>query len=194
MSERELTLEELIRREVEGGKRLLDAVNEVFKGVSEGRIKLVDPDPPQDYLTYLRRPEYSGWLWTTVTLLALTALTIVTSGASQAILYLRYVLGSITVLFIPGYVTIELLYPREEDLSPLERLALSIGLSLALVPLIGLVLNYTPWGIRLAPIAASLTIYATVAAFAAGYRKYALIVRSHGVKAPQLLKGGTQRK
>ncbi|MEM2628158.1 MAG: DUF1616 domain-containing protein, partial [Ignisphaera sp.] len=78
----------------------------------------------------------------------------------------------IAVLFLPGYVTVEALYPREEDLTPLERLALSIGLSLAIVPLIGLVLNYTPWGIRLTPISMALTLYTTVIAMIASYRKY----------------------
>ncbi|HNR26717.1 MAG TPA: DUF1616 domain-containing protein, partial [Methanobacteriaceae archaeon] len=34
--------------------------------------------------------------------------------------------------------------------------ALSFGLSIAVTPLIGLVLNYTPWGIRLDPILVSL--------------------------------------
>jgi uncharacterized membrane protein len=49
---------------------------------------------------------------------------------------------------------------------------LSIGLSLALVPLIGLVLNFTPWGIRFAPIVASLGTFTTVALLAAAMRKY----------------------
>jgi uncharacterized membrane protein len=34
----------------------------------------------------------------------------------------------------------------------IERVALSFGLSIAVVPLLGLVLNFTPWGIRLVPI------------------------------------------
>jgi len=51
---------------------------------------------------------------------------------------------------------VEALYPRGDELTPLERLALSIGLSLAVVPLVGLVLNYTPWGIRLVPVTAAL--------------------------------------
>lgn len=38
-----------------------------------------------------------------------------------------------------------------------ERVALSFGLSIAIVPLIGLLLNFTPWGIRLVPITVSLS-------------------------------------
>ncbi|MCS7099409.1 MAG: DUF1616 domain-containing protein, partial [Sulfolobales archaeon] len=84
----------------------------------------------------------------------------------------RYVLGSILVLFAVGYATVEVLYPGERSLSNLERLALSIGLSLAIVPLVGLVLNYSPWGIRLEPALTSLAVYTTLTAFGAAYRKY----------------------
>ena len=81
------------------------------------------------------------------------ALIFATSGLA---LYLRYVFGSLLVLFLPGYSLIELLYPKKE-LDELTRFALSVGLSLALVPLVGLVLNYTPFGIRLFPVALSLS-------------------------------------
>jgi uncharacterized membrane protein len=85
---------------------------------------------------------------------------------------LRIVFGSIFVLFIPGYSLVEALYPKEEDISPLERLALSIGLSLALVPLIGLILNYTPWGIRLNPILISLSLTSLILLIISSYRKF----------------------
>jgi uncharacterized membrane protein len=57
-------------------------------------------------------------------------------------------------------------------LESLERLALSIGLSLAIVPLIGLLLNYTPWGIRLTPITISLATFTEAMALIALARKY----------------------
>jgi len=43
-----------------------------------------------------------------------------------------------------------------------------------LVPLVGLLLNYTPWGIRLNPIVASLTILAVGLAMVALAREYRL--------------------
>ncbi len=79
----------------------------------------------------------------------------------------RIVLGLPFVLFFPGYVLIAALYPRRSDLDGVERVALSLGLSLAVVPLIGLVLNYTPWGIRLTPILVSLALFIAVCSAAA---------------------------
>lgn len=84
---------------------------------------------------------------------------------------LRVVLGLPFVLFLPGYALIAALYPRRDDLDGVERLALSLGLSLAVVPLIGLVLNFTPWGIRLVPILAGLSVFTGGCAVAAWRRR-----------------------
>jgi len=62
---------------------------------------------------------------------------------------LRIVLGGPFVLFFPGYIMAAALFPGRDDLEGLERLGLSLGLSIAILPLMGLVLNYTPWGITM---------------------------------------------
>jgi uncharacterized membrane protein len=74
-------------------------------------------------------------------------------------LVLRIILGIPFVLFFPGYTLLLALFPRKERLSSIERVALSFGLSIAVVPLIGLILNYTPWGIRLESILYSVTFF-----------------------------------
>jgi len=74
----------------------------------------------------------------------------------------RLILGLPFLLFIPGYVLVFALFPaRKTDrgIDALERVVLSFGLSIAVVPLIGLLLNYTPWGIRLQPIMLSLLLF-----------------------------------
>lgn len=106
------------------------------------------------------------------------ALVSVTSGVA---IYLRYIFGSALVLFVPGYSLIQALYPKGE-LDELERLALSIGLSLALVPLVGLVLNYTPFGIRLLPIAFSLAGLTLSLLIVALQRKHAYYKLAKGVR------------
>jgi uncharacterized membrane protein/LysM repeat protein len=79
------------------------------------------------------------------------------------------------VLFFPGYALTAVLFPKKGDLEPVERVALSFGLSLAVVPLIGLALNYSPWGIRLNSILGSLASLIVVAAAAAAYRRQVLL-------------------
>lgn len=74
----------------------------------------------------------------------------------------RIILGMIMVLFFPGYALIAALFPGKKDLDEIERLALSFGLSIAVVPLIGLVLNYTPFGIRLVPLLISISFFTLV--------------------------------
>lgn len=85
--------------------------------------------------------------------------------------YARYVLGSIFVLFLPGYSLIRALFGKKE-LDNIERLALSVGLSLALVPMAGLLLNYTPWGIRTTPVTLTLLGLTLVLASAAAVRDH----------------------
>lgn len=87
---------------------------------------------------------------------------------------LRIVLGLLFLLFFPGYVLIAVLFPRKGSLGTIERLALSLGLSIAIVSLIGLVLNYTSWGIRLHPIVVSTVCFVLIASLTALYRRQRL--------------------
>lgn len=89
---------------------------------------------------------------------------------------LRVVLGLPVILFFPGYALIGAIFPRRSDLKGVERLALSFGLSIAVAPLIGLILNYTPWSISLYSILVSLTIFILVASAVAWYRRLRLPV------------------
>lgn len=84
---------------------------------------------------------------------------------------LRIIFGLCLVLFFPGYTLLSALFPRKGSLGGVERIALSFGLSIAVVPLIGLILNYTPWGIRLYPILIAVTIFIFAAAAIAWQRQ-----------------------
>lgn len=170
----ETTLEEYVKKVVKDERDTHKVLKKLYESVERGEIELKDPNPPTTFLNYLLRLDYSLWFWTVVSLIALTLLFIKITPLAPWSKPLRYVFGTIYVLFIPGYVLIEALYPRENDLKPLERMALSIGLSLAVVPLIGLMLNYTPWGIRLSPIIISTSTYSIALLIIAAYRKYRL--------------------
>ena len=87
---------------------------------------------------------------------------------------LRIGLGFLFVIFFPGYTLLSALFPRRDKLSGVERIALSFGLSIAVVPLIGLILNYTPWGIKLYPILVSITFFIIAMSAIGWYRQQKL--------------------
>ncbi|MBC7325744.1 MAG: DUF1616 domain-containing protein, partial [Moorella sp. (in: Bacteria)] len=100
--------------------------------------------------------------------LALLLVTVVIFSGPQP---LRVVLGLPFVLFFPGYTLIATLFPRQKDLDGIERVALSFGLSIAVVPLIGLALNYTPWGIRLYPVLIAVVAWTLIFSLLGIYRR-----------------------
>jgi uncharacterized membrane protein len=85
--------------------------------------------------------------------------------------FLRVLFGIPMILFIPGYALIAALFPGTRDIDSIERTALSFGLSIAVVPLTALALNYTPWGIRLDPVVISLSILTIGLCLIAQYRR-----------------------
>jgi uncharacterized membrane protein len=97
------------------------------------------------------------------------------------------------VLFAPGYAFIAALFPEagegptedgsedaidatSEGIDGIERLTLSLGTSIAIVPLIGLVLNFTPFGIRLTPIVVSLSAFTLLVTAIGASRRWQLPV------------------
>jgi uncharacterized membrane protein len=86
---------------------------------------------------------------------------------------LRIIIALPIVLFIPGYLAVFALFPSkktDKGIDDIERIALSFGLSIAIVPLIGLILNYTVWGIKLLPIVFSLELLIFIVGILAIYR------------------------
>jgi uncharacterized membrane protein len=85
------------------------------------------------------------------------------------------------VLLAPGYVLVAALFPGslapdKPEIDWTERIALSFGLSIAVVPLLGLLLNFTPWGIRFAPIVATIVLFTAGVGYVAYCRRMQLPV------------------
>ncbi len=147
----------------------------VYAEAKSGVLVVEDPSPPQDFLEYLASPAYSLWAWAVAGLAVLAALLV--AAGSEWLTPLRLPLGLVAVFFLPGYALLEALYPRSEKLSQLEIMGLSIALSLAIVPLAGLLLSFTPWRVRPLPVAVTLTAITSILVLVASYRKYSLLAR-----------------
>jgi uncharacterized membrane protein len=69
---------------------------------------------------------------------------------------MQIVVGLVAALLAPGYALLANLYPRGYEFSLLERLGLSLGVSLAVASIGGLLLSFSPWGITTNSISFSL--------------------------------------
>ncbi len=79
--------------------------------------------------------------------------------------------GLLAVLFAPGYGLAAAVFVRADDIDGPARVGISFGLSLAVVPLLALFLNFMPWGIRPWPITLSLSVWLLVTAGIAAVRR-----------------------
>jgi hypothetical protein len=148
----------------------------VLKLRAEGIIKLEGKiHRPESFSSYIRTGN-ATWYWATIAISTITAVMIFTISENfYPWIYLRNTFGLVLILFLPGYAFVKAIFPitlptevSSRKMEAIERIALSVGVSIAIVPIIGLVLYYTPLGIDIVPIVLSLlglTLFlATVAA------------------------------
>ncbi len=172
--ERSIRVTELVERVRSRYKAEVEEVVEAIKSLeTEGKIDLYPPPiNVSSYIEYLGLGTENSWFYLITGAVLGTLLSIYLLPDSLPWIAIRWILGSIFVLYLPGFVIVEALFPERKELSGIERLALSLGLSLAVVPLLGLVLNYTPWGIRLTPVTVTLSLTTLLVGLIATYRKY----------------------
>jgi hypothetical protein len=137
-----------------------EIVERVLLLQDQGKIVLKDQLPLSFTLKDYILSVHAYWYLLIVAVAAVTTTLILanlehTPIIGGILLYARYLLASVFVLFLPGYSFIKALFPVKE-IDNVERIALSIGMSLAIVAINALILNYTPWGISTNPITLSL--------------------------------------
>ena len=156
------------------------ALKHIIDLENQGRLSLssLQEPIPKELSAYLVST-HAVWFWIILFLSISTTVSVFTIPEKAVpYVYIRYVLGSVSIFLLPGFSLIKTFFPTRE-INNIERIALSMGMSLVLVPLVGLLLNYTPWGIKLTPITLSLlslTILLTITG----------IIREHNEKTRHL--------
>ncbi len=123
-----------------------------------GKLSLIllPENVPRNMSGYaLSSQAYWFWVVTAISLLTIVS-TLLVGEKAYPLIYGRYALGFLFICFLPGYSLTKLFFPARE-MGGLEKLALSIGLSLAIVPFTVFILDYLPVGVRATPIAVSLS-------------------------------------
>jgi uncharacterized membrane protein len=103
-----------------------------------------------------------------VDLIVLLLIAVVTFFPSNV---MRIIFGFPLSLFFPGYTLMAAVFPRKESITGTERVVLSFGLSIAVIPIILLLLNYSPWGLRVESILYSVASFVFIMSFVAWFRR-----------------------
>jgi len=166
-----------------------DVIATITKLQAESRIRLNNPSlfVPFDFSFYMSSNK-AFWYWATIAISLFTVMFAFLIGENfYPWSYIRNVLGLIFVLWMPGYTFMKALFPvnapkteTSTNLSRIDRIALSIIMSMALVALIGLVLNFTPWGINMITIILSLLAFSLVFSNVAVVREYRFTQKMQG--------------
>ena len=110
-----------------------------------------------DLINYLKSI-HALWFWFTFSIAVIYPIIIFCIPPVQPAVIIRQILTIVQFFWLPGHILVKIVFPKRTqelqskgNLEPLERFALSIGISVVLIPVIGLFLNYTPSGITLTP-------------------------------------------
>jgi len=120
------------------------------------------------------------WYWLTIATGITTVVAVLTISQNfYPWAYLRNFLGAIFIFFLPGYSVVKAIFPFEsavsrtsKEIETILRIGLSIGLSIALVSIVGLFLYYSPWGLQLTAIVLSIFTITVIFATAAVARNF----------------------
>lgn len=94
------------------------------------------------------------WFWLTLACSASNVIFLFVSDTGDFLTFLRYVLGSVFIFWLPGYCFVRAFLPDRtpkilgSDDSNIEAIVFCVVLSLALVTIIAFILNFTPLGIQ----------------------------------------------
>jgi hypothetical protein len=120
--------------------------NAVKKLENDKKITLLEPGINGHFFHYIMR-DYNGfslWLTTAATCLMMTIVFLLPNIEPWS--YMRVITGVIFGLYIPGNALVQLLFAHR-NMELTEQIVLSIGLSIALISIIGLILKYSLLGL-----------------------------------------------
>jgi hypothetical protein len=119
------------------------------------------------------------WFWCVIFIIILAHLVLWTNVNIFSFLILRNFVGLAVVLYLPGYSLCKTMYPvkvpfnvQSSILEKIERVALSLCLSITIVPIIGLTLYGFPSGLDIFPLSETILVFTLFFSILAIWREY----------------------
>jgi uncharacterized membrane protein len=135
------------------------------QAVEQPAEAIVAPLPSHETRSFSLREQWDLIIFLLVAIIGVIA------ALTGAPIPLRLIFGLPLVVFVPGYALVTMLFPSSEGLDGLERIALGFGLSLALIPILALGIEFSPWKLTLEPIVGGLLTLSCLFTLSAIWRR-----------------------
>lgn len=140
-----------------------------------GEINLSEEKISPSFFRNLADLEVNAPFWIAIAACSAMLVTAFLLPLDESWLAMKRVSSAVFLIVVPGYAMTNAFIARNR-LSYVERIAVSVGLSLATVAIVGMVLAYGVAGVRLEPVTGSLAAIITILAFIGAYKDF---VRRH---------------
>ena len=138
-----------------------DLVIIIKRMAHEGSIKLARPDYSHETLIdYFLTPTLSDWFWVSCLITVLTVLFLRFAPNLSSLVILRWALGSIFVLYLPGYALMRFLLPNRSEMDATEKYTLNVVASFTVTALLGVFLEFAEVGLTLLSVTTSVAVFA----------------------------------
>jgi len=159
-----------------------EIVNSVLRLKTKGIIKFDNDIKSWSFFNYLTSSG-SIWYWTIISASLLSTISVfIIPEDLYPWIFARNFLGILLVLFLPGYAFQRVFVKNDVNarsllgrIDSIQRVAISVGLSIAFSSIIGLILYYSPVGLNLNIIVLSLLVFTLLFATIAIIREYQAI-------------------
>jgi uncharacterized membrane protein len=151
-----------------------DEIHDAVRNLErKGAVSLSEEKIQASFVQSLLDPWTNLPLWAAVLGSALMIVSLYLLPLDGSWLGVRGLVGAIFLFVLPGYVLAELLVQKDKP-RVIEQIAVSIGLSMAAVVLIGTVLGFSEIGVRIDPTVAVVSAIIIAGGILASYRNYNL--------------------
>jgi len=155
-------------------------IRDLIRALEEDeKILLVGSEVERSFLRHIIKNYHANFaFWLGVMTISLSIVTTYILPETGFWTLIRIISGSVIVLLMPGYGLVGLLFPKK-DLALVERIGLGVAVSLALMPILWLIMNYSQLGIELDLVVACASAAGILLIFGNTYRQFLAAKKQH---------------
>jgi hypothetical protein len=142
-----LTLDEVVRTSLDRSVKAEKVIKDIYTLEKNNRLTLIDPNFPKDFFNYFLSG-YSVLFWIQLLFIVFFYFVTYYFVYEYPTVFIKYISSFLFILFIPGYALLNAIYYKKGEVERVQKISYILVISIVITAIIGLILNYSPWGIN----------------------------------------------